>query len=257
VQTFHLPDLAADLCYHDLPGGEPVWVYLHGLGSASSADFPAIARQPRLAPYRALLVDLLGFGFSDPPENFSHTLEAHAATVANLLEHLGLEGCHLVGHSFGGSVAIVLAAARPDLIGSLVVAEPNLEPEDATLSGMIVAQTEEEYAASGHANLIAQAEAWAAEGTDVPAIYAKILRMADARAMHRSATNLVAVSLGETFLNLCMPRTYLYGALTLPHRHEAMLRAAGVPVAVVPGIGHAMMDAEPSVVAGILAGTLP
>src|SRR5215213_6738202 len=145
VLAFHLPDLAADLCYHDLAGGEPAWVYLHGMGSASSADFPAVVRQPLLAPYRALLIDLLGYGFSDRPGGFSYTLEAQAATVAQLLDALGVRGCHLIGHSFGGSVAIALAAARPDLVGSLVVAEPNLEPEDATLSRMIVAQSEEAY----------------------------------------------------------------------------------------------------------------
>jgi pimeloyl-ACP methyl ester carboxylesterase len=133
------------------------------LGSASSADFPTIVRHPRLVPYRTLLVDLLGSGFSDRPDAFSFTLHAHAATIARLLDHLTLHSCRLVGHSFGGSVAITLAATRPDLVAGLVVAEPNLEPEDATLSRTIADQTEETYVATGHAAVVAQAEAWAAE----------------------------------------------------------------------------------------------
>lgn len=113
MDSLYFPELDAHLCYHDLPGQEPVCVYLHGLGSASSADFPAIARDPRLSPYRSLLIDLLGFGFSDHPTAFPHTLEAHAEIVARLLDHLELRQCHVVGHSMGGSVAIALAANWP------------------------------------------------------------------------------------------------------------------------------------------------
>jgi pimeloyl-ACP methyl ester carboxylesterase len=256
MRTLHLPDVDADLCYHDLAGQAPVGLYLHGLGCASSADFPVVVRDPALAPYRALLVDLLGFGFSDRPAAFSYTLEAHAATVIQLIEHLELPTCHLIGHSFGGSVAIVLAAARPDLVAGLVVAEPNLEPEDATISRTITSQSEAAYVATGHAGLIAQAEAWATEDAAM-ASYPKTVRAADPRAMHRSAVALVAASLGKAFCELAMPCTYVFGAQTLPHRHEALVRMAGVPVAVVPDVGHLMMDGNPSGAARVLAQTLP
>jgi len=42
-------------------------------------------------------------------------------------------------------VVIVLAVARPDLVAGLVVIEPNLEPEDATLGWTIADQTEEAH----------------------------------------------------------------------------------------------------------------
>ena len=256
MRALQLPELDSNLCYHYLAGREPVCVWLHGLGSASSADFPAIVHHPRLASYRALLVDLLGFGFSDRPAAFPYTLEAHAATVARLLDHLGLRGCRVVGHSFGGSVAIVLAAARPDLVAGLVVAEPNLEPEDATVSRTIADQTEEAYVAAGHAMLIAQAEGWAAENP-AWAAYPGTLRAADPGAMHRSAAALVASSLSEVFFGLRLPRTYVFGAQTLPDRHEDLLRAGGVPVAVVPDAGHAMTGENPAGVAQAVAETLP
>lgn len=256
MQALLLPDLDAHLCFHDLGGHEPVCVYLHGLGSAASADVPTIVRDPRLASYRALLVDLLGFGFSDRPERFPYTLEAHAGTIARLLEHLDLQRCHLIGHSVGGSVAIALAAARPDLVAGLVVLEPNLDPEDATLSRVVAEQTEEAYVAAGHAKLVAQAEGWAAEDVTY-ATYVGTLRAADPRAMHRSATALIAASLRETFFGLRLPRTYVFGARTLPHHHEAFLRGSDVAVMVVPDAGHDMLTTNPNGVANVLAATLP
>ena len=146
MQTLVLPELDTHLCYHDLPGEEPACVYLHGLGSASSADFPRIAHNPQVVAHRAVLIDLLGFGFSDHPDAFPHTLAAHATTVARVLDHLGVRDCLVLGHSMGGSIAITLAAVRPDLVASLIVAECNLDPEDATFSGMIVEESPTEDA---------------------------------------------------------------------------------------------------------------
>ena len=257
MQNLYLPELDAHLCYHDFPGEEPACVYLHGLGSAASADFPRIASDSRLAHYRAVLIDLLGFGFSDRPSAFPHTLEAHAATVARVLDHLALRRCHVIGHSMGGSIAIALASARPDLVSGLVVAECNFDPEDATYSQMIVDQapSEEDYVTSGHADLIAQAEGWAAAA---PAFgsFPGTLRAADPRAIYRGAVALVGCHLRETFFGLGLPRTYVFGAQTLPHHHEPLLAAAGVPMAVVPEAGHGMVGENPEAFAAIVASTL-
>ena len=77
MNVYQLPGLDAGIAYHDLGGPGPVCVYLHGLGSASSADYPAIAGHQLLAPYRSILIDLLGFGFSDRAESFSHIVTLH------------------------------------------------------------------------------------------------------------------------------------------------------------------------------------
>jgi pimeloyl-ACP methyl ester carboxylesterase len=256
MESLYLNELDAHLCYHDLPGEEPACVYLHGLGSASSADFPRIARDPRLAGYRAVLIDLLGFGFSDHPAAFPHTLEAHAGTVVRLLDHLGLHQCHVVAHSMGGSIAIALAEARPDLVSGLVVAECNFEPEDATFSQTIVdrSPSEADHVAAGHVDVIAQAEGWAA-AEPVFGSYPGTMRAADPRAVYRCSMALVGCHLRETFFGLAMPRTYVFGAKTLPHHHEPLLAAGGVPVAVVPEAGHGMVGENPEAFAAIVAST--
>jgi pimeloyl-ACP methyl ester carboxylesterase len=260
MQSFYLADQAAFLRYLDLPGKEPVCVYIHGLGAASSADFPAIAHAPRLAPYRALLIDLLGFGYSDGPPAFSHTFEAHATVVARLLDKLGLRNCLLIGHSLGGSIAIALAAARPDLLSGLVVAEPSLDADDAFFSGTIVARwpTEAEYLARGHAAVLAEesAEACTAPSSASAGNYVGTFQAVDPRAVYRSCKALVVCSLRETFFALSLPRTYVYGARTLPHRHELWLAESDVKICVIPDAGHDMPADNPREFAGVLARTI-
>jgi pimeloyl-ACP methyl ester carboxylesterase len=52
-----------------------------------------------------------------------------------VLDSLGLRRVTVIGHSLGGSVAISLAAQRPDPVGSLVAAEPHLDPGAGMLGG--------------------------------------------------------------------------------------------------------------------------
>ena len=98
---------------------------------------------PALVGHHSVLVDLLGHGYSDGPQDFNYSLEEHAQTVAELLEHLALRDCVLFGHSMGGAVAITLAALRPELVSQLVIAEGNLDPGggiiSAAIGGIVVA----------------------------------------------------------------------------------------------------------------------
>ena len=74
MNTFKLSNEDAHLFYHDFPGALPTLVMLHGLGSASSSWFPRAARHPRLQGHRCVLVDLLGYGYSDRPPDHSYTM---------------------------------------------------------------------------------------------------------------------------------------------------------------------------------------
>jgi len=242
VKSLRLPGTESTLRYLDLPGVAPALVFLHGLGAASSAAFPRIVRDPQLAAHRALLIDLLGFGYSDRPIAWPYTIEAHAGTVEGLLDALALRGCVVVGHSMGGSIAILLAAARPDLVGRLVVAEGNLDPGPGTVSGPVAAQSETQYLARGHSALITAVERQGFAG------YAGTLRASDPRAMHRSAVSLIAPrdpSLRDRLYGLPMHRAYLFGAESLPDPDTNELPARNVQVEIVPGAGHDMMGDNP------------
>ncbi|MFF4172281.1 alpha/beta fold hydrolase [Streptomyces sp. NPDC001744] len=235
----------------DLPGDGPVRVFVHGLGCTAASDFAHIATHPALRGGRALLVDLLGHGLSDRPADFDYRVESQAVVVAAVLDHLGVRGTDLVGHSMGGAVAIHLAAAQPDLVARLVVAEPNLYGGGGAFSSPVAAQSEEAFVAKGFARMLALAGR---------PDYAARLRLADPRAVHRCAVSLVEGSTpepGDLLAGLAVPRTFLVGEASLPDADAEKAAASGVPVVEIPGAGHNMMLDNPDGFAAALARSLP
>jgi lipase len=115
-------------------GGPDPIVCLHGI-TAQHRAFNAAARY--LEPSRGLVgVDLRGRGDSDKPES-GYSLEAHAADVVRVLDHLGLQSAVLAGHSMGGFVALKTALTFPARVRALVLLDggwPRVEtrPEEMT-----------------------------------------------------------------------------------------------------------------------------
>ena len=250
------------LWYEDLPGEGPPLVQLHGLGAAG-ASLVGIARHPRLAHRRAILPDLPGHGFSEPIADFTYGPEDHARVVAALLDHLGVAGTAVLAHSAGGPVAVCLADRRPDLVSRLILAEGNLDPALAGASRAIAAQDEGEYIAAGHAALLTRARAAALAGDATMAALYALGRVADPRALHRTAAGMLAdarPNLWDRFVGLAIPRTYLYGERTLQQPEKARaaerLRGHGVAVLTVPGAGHAMALDNPDGFAAVIAAVL-
>jgi len=96
-------------------------VLLHGIGSSRHVWQPIQAALAERAD--VLAVDLPGFGGSDPlPAEVEPTPEALAATVADLLDDLGVSAPHVVGNSLGGWVGLELARLRP--LSSLTLLSP-------------------------------------------------------------------------------------------------------------------------------------
>lgn len=240
----------AHLFYHDLPGDEPVLVMLHGLGSASSSWYPQATHHPRLRDHRCLLIDFLGYGYSDRPQSYDYAMESQAETVALLLDHLRLTNCIVVGHSMGGSIAILLADSRPDLVSHLIVAEGNLDPGPGFVSGRIVTVSEETFVAS-KSDVFCQQMREAGYHD-----YASTLRAADPAGLYRSAVSLIAdrhPSYRERFYSATMPRSFIFGERTLPDADEKTLAEIGIDVRIVPGASHDMMGDNPRGFANVLA----
>src|SRR5262245_16929615 len=111
------PDAPVRLHYQDEGKGPPL-LLIHGFGASSYTwrhIAPALARD-----HRVIAVDLKGFGQSDKPFDERYSVFDQADLLAQLIVDKNLHNLTLVGHSFGGGVALLLALkADPRLNGRI------------------------------------------------------------------------------------------------------------------------------------------
>jgi pimeloyl-ACP methyl ester carboxylesterase len=102
----------------------PVVVFVHGLLTDSLASYyftvgPAFAA----AGYEVVMYDLRGHGRSDRPTD-GYRLEGFVEDLANLLTALDITApVHVVGNSFGGTVATAFAAWHPERVATVIMIE--------------------------------------------------------------------------------------------------------------------------------------
>lgn len=102
------------------PDGPADVLAIHGL-TGHGKRWETIATQ-HLGDLRVVAPDLIGHGRStwDAP----WTIDANVAALAELADAELRGPATVVGHSFGGAIALALAAARPDLVARLVLLDP-------------------------------------------------------------------------------------------------------------------------------------
>lgn len=101
--------------YVEEHGSGPPLLLLHGLGESTFTWHEIL---PRLAAkHRVIALDLKGFGRSDKPDDGAYTADDQAALVARFIVDRNLDGVTVIGHSFGGSVALRLAD-QPEISGT-------------------------------------------------------------------------------------------------------------------------------------------
>ena len=96
-------------CVHGLGGSSADWIRLTGALSGSATVYS---------------LDLPGSGRSDPPPAGRYSPVLDADLVARAIEQVSGGPVHLVGNSYGGVVATLVAARRPDLVRTLTVISP-------------------------------------------------------------------------------------------------------------------------------------
>jgi len=100
-------------------------LFIHGLaesGEAWRGWVPYFARH-----YRVVRLDLRGFGRSTPmPADHKWTMDELLDDVEALMRHLGCEQVHLAGAKSGGSMALKMAADRPQRVKTLIGVTPPL-----------------------------------------------------------------------------------------------------------------------------------
>ena len=246
-------------------GTGPDVLLIHGMvGTAEDWEtlMPLLA-----ARYRVTAIDLLGQGGADPRPG-AHNIDGNARAITQLAERLGLEDTVVVGHSYGGAIALKLATdAWPRARGYVLLA-PATRPIDITFTdrlvaipvfGLGVARIAQPFVGEGmiRAGLSA---AVAPDGAYMPADFVDVRarRWNRAEVLHtysqqHMAFNAELTALSQRYAAIDRPVMVLQGdgdeyhALIDGSRHlaQAIPRARLVQL---PGAGHYLQYKDPAAV---------
>ena len=129
-----------EIAWHGpMPDAAPTLVFLHeGLGSVSAwRDFPAkLARETSCG---ALVYSRWGYGRSDPvtlPRPLGYMHDEGRVALPAVLDATGVREAILVGHSDGGSIAIVHASSAPARLKALVLEAAHVFCEDVSVQSI-------------------------------------------------------------------------------------------------------------------------
>lgn len=225
-------------------------VFIHGLGCTKEVFIEAFG-VPHFESYGLLVYDLPGFGNSSKPTDFKYGLEDQAEICGQLIETLGLKRIHLVGHSMGGAIALLLVDQIPPRILSLVNLEGNLIAEDCFLSREIIQYSLHNFCAAGLGEMITTLRRMSESRGIIRTgnrMFCEWFSRSDPSAIYRSSESLVRWSdsgrLIQKFRDLGIKRTYVFGE---DNGAMEVLGVLGkVPKIEIPNSGHLMMLDNPA-----------
>ena len=112
-------------------GSGPALLLIHGVGCNSKSWEPVHAKLAQR--FTVIAPDLLGHGESDKP-HADYSLPAFANGMRDLLAVLGIDRVTVVGHSFGGGVAMQFAYQYPELVERIVLVNAGGVSKDVSLA---------------------------------------------------------------------------------------------------------------------------
>lgn len=108
--------------YLEAGSGEKKVVLIHGSGPGVTAYSNWRLVLPALGEdFHVLAPDMVGFGYSDRPENVHYNVQTWADQTVGFMDALGIQKAHLVGNSFGGAIALRIATQHPERVDALVL----------------------------------------------------------------------------------------------------------------------------------------
>ncbi len=253
---------AEGLEYEANGDGEAV-LLIHG-GHIADAFLPLMREAALADPYRLIRYRRRGFAGSDPHSG-PFSIEEQAQDALALMKDLCLERAHVVGHSYGGAIAVQLAIEAPSLVQSLVLLEPAIFPaETASAVAGMLAPAFEAYR-SGDTRGAVDSFLSMVGGPDWRTEVAKTVPGGPEQAEKDAATyfEVEAPALEKwTFdsdraSRISQPVLYVIGSETLPligvvQQHFQSLIPHTEEV-VVPGVNHLMQIRDPKLVAAAIA----
>jgi pimeloyl-ACP methyl ester carboxylesterase len=251
--------------------GAPPLVLIHGAG-CNLEDMRLALGEQLAARHRVILIDRPGLGWSLRRGRGGNSPAYQATMLRGMLDRLGVERAIIIGHSWGGALALRFALDYPDRVAGLVLLAPPLYPFARAMSslyalfalpiiGWLYART---LALPLGLPFIAMAMGSAFLPQLPPRGYVKrtaalhLLRprvfLANARDIAGLGENLAALTV--QYGTLSVPTVLVTGDrdMVVPPR-QANAFAAAVPSAklvVLPGIGHMLHHVAAEQVAGVI-----
>lgn len=223
---------------------EPI-VFLHGFGSTKE-DYADIVHHREFDGHPFLAYDAPGCGESKCEDLSKVNIPFLVKTALAMLERVGFERFHLVGHSMGGLTGLMLAHQAPERVLSFTDVEGNIAPEDCFLSRQIVefAHPDDEVFFDAFIERALKAPAYAS------ALYSASLRhKVRAEAVRGIFTSMVDLSdnaeLMDKFLGLPCPKMFMYGEQNASLSYLQHIHDNGVRLAEIPLCGHFPMYSNP------------
>jgi len=247
-------DHAGKLATLDRNGSNDLIVFLHGLGCLKE-NFAALWDAPELAAAALLAPDLPGHGASHGPAPEAWTMEGMAKAVSETVRpRLDADSrIHVVGHSMGGAVGLLMARDGSLPLASFISVEGNLVAADCGLLSRRMAEMDLEPFRGGRFEKLKES-ARRSDDAIVQA-WAGWMDACAPEALHAAARSLVDWSDGgrllEIFLELGCARAYVYGEKSA--NPEVIQHLSQVPQHYIADCGHFVMNEKPSELAQIIA----
>lgn len=107
--------------YYEIQGHDqaPALLLINGVGQWHEAWWRNVG--PFAEHFRVITFDLRGIGDSDKPD-IPYSLDMLADDALGLLDALGIERAHVLGHSLGGGIALFMARKQPHRVAKMILA---------------------------------------------------------------------------------------------------------------------------------------
>jgi pimeloyl-ACP methyl ester carboxylesterase len=242
LQTFRLPltvgEVSVDIAGMWRDGTGVPLVFLHGFGSTKE-DYADVVQQECLSDRPVLAYDAPGCGATTCSDLAALSIPFLVSVASEVLRAKRIERFHLIGHSMGGLMALLLADRDPTKVASFVNIEGNLAPEDCFLSRQIVShphpdpriffdQFRDRIWNAGHysSSLYASALPHKVRVDAVRPIFESMVDLSD-------HGNLL-----DRFVTLPLPRTFMYGQQNSSLSYLTRLAENGIELAEISHSAH-------------------
>jgi pimeloyl-ACP methyl ester carboxylesterase len=217
--------------------------FIHGLGCAKE-HFDDVWSFERLNEYSIMAPDLPGFGESPGHQNFSYDLQDHAEVCKQVIDHLPDVRVHIVGHSMGGAVGLLLSDMIEERLESFVNVEGNLISQAGNISRRNASATFEEFQKKRLPGMILATAISREPGMK---LWSGCIKKSDKKGLYLSSRSLAEWSgsgiLLEKFKGLACKKIYVYGEANSYMKVLRMLD--GIPTACISKSGHFPMNDNP------------